>query len=134
MFARALIVGVLLSLGMLANAAQAVEPVVTEGRVSAVTVYQGQALVTRELDVPKAEGLLELVVTDLPVNVLPASLFAEPTDGVQVRSVRYRARPIEEDVRKEVRELDESDAGCQAAAHRCGANRHRLAWHGCGHL
>ena len=62
---------------------------------------------TRELEVPRAQGLLEVVVTNLPENVLPGSLFAEPTDGVQVRSVRYRARPIEEDVRKEVRELDQ---------------------------
>jgi hypothetical protein len=85
----------------------AAEPVTTEGRVVAITVYQGQALVTRELDVPGAEGLLEVVVTNLPENVLPGSLFAEPADGVQVRSVRYRARPIEEDVREEVRELDQ---------------------------
>lgn len=90
-----------------ASVASGAEPVVTEGRVSAVTVYQGQALVTRELDVPCAEGLLEVVVTNLPENVLPGSLFAEPTDGVQVRSVRYRTRPIEEDVREEVRELDQ---------------------------
>jgi hypothetical protein len=93
--------------------ASAAEPVVTEGRVSAVTVYQGQALVTRELDVPEAQGLLEVVVTNLPENVLPGSLFAEPTDGVQIRSVRYRARPIEEDVRKEVRELDQQIQGVQ---------------------
>ncbi len=91
----------------------AAEPVVIDGRVSAVTVYQGQALVTRELEVPEANGLLEVVVTNLPENVLPGSLFAEPTDGVQVRSVRYRARPIEEDVRKEVRELDQQIQGVQ---------------------
>jgi hypothetical protein len=36
--------------------AWAAEPVVIEGRVVAVTVYQGQALVTRELDVPEAQG------------------------------------------------------------------------------
>jgi hypothetical protein len=85
----------------------AAEPTVTEGRVSAVTVYQGQALVTRELEVKDAQGLHEVVVTNLPESVLPGSLFAEPSDGVEVRSVRYRARPIEEDVRKEVRELDD---------------------------
>jgi Domain of unknown function (DUF4139)/N-terminal domain of unknown function (DUF4140) len=90
-----------------AISAGAAEPTVTEGRVSAVTVYQGQALVTRELELPNAQGLQELVVTNLPESVLPGSLFAEPSDGLEIRSVRYRARPIEEDVRQEVRELDE---------------------------
>ncbi len=87
--------------------ARAAEPVTMEGRVSAVTVYQGQALVTRELELANAQGLLEVVVTNLPESVLPGSLFAEPSDRLEIRSVRYRARPIEEDVRKEVRELDE---------------------------
>ncbi|TWU24749.1 mucoidy inhibitor MuiA family protein [Bythopirellula polymerisocia] len=90
-----------------AIASYAAEPVVTEGHVSAVTVYQGQALVTREVDIAETEGLLELVVTNLPESVLPGSLFAEPGDGIQIRSVRYRVRPIEADVRQEVRELDE---------------------------
>ena len=39
-----------------ASTAAAAEPVVTEGRVAAVTVYQGQALVTRELEVPRGTG------------------------------------------------------------------------------
>lgn len=86
---------------------QAAEPVATEGRVTAVTVYQGQALVTREVEIESADGLLEVVVSGLPESVLPGSLFAEPSGDVQVRSVRYRARPIEADVRQEVRELDE---------------------------
>jgi hypothetical protein len=47
------------------------------------------------------------VVTNLPEAILPGSLFAEPTDGLEIRSVRYRARPVEEDVRQEVRELDD---------------------------
>jgi Domain of unknown function (DUF4139)/N-terminal domain of unknown function (DUF4140) len=90
-----------------ALAANGGEPTVTEGIVSAVTVYQGQALVTRELEVADAKGLQEIVVTNLPESVLPGSLFAEPGGGVEVRSVRYRDRPIEEDVRQEVRDLDE---------------------------
>lgn len=85
----------------------AAETVEIVGRVSAVTVYQGQALVTRDVELPEVQGLLEAVVTNLPENVIPGSLFAEPAGGVQIRSVRFRARPVEEDVRKEVRELDE---------------------------
>lgn len=77
------------------------------GRVSEVTVYQGQALVTRAVDVPGAAGLHEIVVTDLPEHILPGSLYAESASGVEVRSVRYRVRPVEQDVREEVRKLDE---------------------------
>jgi len=84
------------------------EPVETAGRIDAVTVYRGQALVTRLVDVPGAPGLCELVVTDLPAQVLPASLYAESGDGLEVRSVRYRERPVRDDVRQEVRELDDN--------------------------
>lgn len=85
----------------------AAEPIVTEGRVTDVTVYQGQALVTREIELESVDGLVEVVVSSLPESVITGSLFAEPTGDVQVRSVRYRERPIEADVRQEVRELDE---------------------------
>jgi hypothetical protein len=98
---------VFLILALSASSLFAAEPLVTEGQVSAVTVYQGQALVTREIKIDSVDGLLEVVVTGLPESVLPGSLFAEPSGDVQVRSVRYRSRPIEADVRQEVRELDE---------------------------
>jgi hypothetical protein len=98
---------VFLILALSASSLLAAEPLVTEGQVSAVTVYQGQALVTREIKIDSVDGLLEVVVTGLPESVLPGSLFAEPGGDVQVRSVRYRSRPIEADVRQEVRELDE---------------------------
>jgi len=76
------------------------------GRIDAVTVYRGQALVTRLVDVPGPPGLREVVVTDLPDRVVPASIYAESADGVVVRSVRYRVRPVAHDVRDEVRALD----------------------------
>jgi hypothetical protein len=104
---RRLLAAVLFACSLAASPLNAAEPVTTEGRVSAVTVYQGQALVTREVEIENADGLLEVVVAGLPESVLPGSLFAEPDGEVQVRSVRYRARPIEADVRQEVRELDE---------------------------
>jgi len=34
-------------------------------KITAVTVYQGQALVTREVSVPEGEGTVELVVTSV---------------------------------------------------------------------
>lgn len=78
----------------------------TAGKVTAVTVYQGQALVTRTVQLEGGTGLVEIIVTGLPENVLPPSLYAEPGAGVAIRSVRYRIRPVEADVREEVRELD----------------------------
>ncbi len=72
-------------------------------RVTAVTVYQGNALVTREVDIPEGRGLVELVVTPLPAQTVDSSLHAEGTDGLRVLSTRYRTRAVKEDTRKEVR-------------------------------
>ena len=72
-------------------------------RVTAVTVYQGNALVTREVDVAVGKGLAEIVVTPLPPQTVDSSLYAEGTDGVRVLSTRYRARAVKEDTRSEVR-------------------------------
>lgn len=102
-------------------AAEEDEPPVLKGSVSAVTVYQGQALVTRTVDLQELSGLSEVIVTSLPENVIPASLYAEPGQDVEIRSVRYRVRPMELDVREEVRELDQQIQDLQdqiAAANR----------------
>ncbi|MCK4659593.1 MAG: mucoidy inhibitor MuiA family protein [Phycisphaerae bacterium] len=87
--------------------AWAVERIETPGKVDAVTVYRGQALVTRVIELGGPAGLREVVVTDLPEHVVGGSIHAESANGVEVRSVRYRVRPVKEDVREEVRELDE---------------------------
>ncbi len=84
------------------------EPPTFDGKVTDVTVYQGQALVTRTVDLPSQKGLAEVVVSNLPEFVMPGSIYAEPvSEGVEIRSVRYRVRPMEQDVRAEVRELDD---------------------------
>lgn len=90
-----------------ASGALAAEPIEMRGRLDEVTVYRGQALVTRMLDLSGPGGLVEVVVTELPPHVVPGSIHAESANGVQVRSVRYRVRPVMEDVREEVRELDQ---------------------------
>jgi len=89
-----------------------------KGRIDAVTVYRGQALVTRVVDIPGppgsapgaapgAAGLKEFVITDLPEQVQAGSVYAEATDGLKVQSMSYRVRPVEKDVRAEVRKLDD---------------------------
>ncbi len=80
-----------------------VPPKSAPSRVAAVTVYQGNALVTREVAVPPGKGLVEIVVTPLPAQTVDSSLYAEGTDGVRVLSTRYRTRAVKEDTRKEVR-------------------------------
>lgn len=83
------------------------------GKLDAVTVYRGQAMVTRVVEVPAPGGSREVVVTDLPAKVVGGSIFAESANGTQVRSVLYRERPVAQDVREDVRKIDESIKGLQ---------------------
>ncbi len=87
-------------------AAAPLEVIETSGNVDHVTVYRGQALVTRRVEFGGDAGLKELVITDLPEYALPTSLHAEAPQGVRIRSVRYRERPVRADVRDEVKQLE----------------------------
>ena len=90
------------------------------GSVSRVTLYRGQALVTRDVPVAGKDGALELVVSDLPAQVVPDSLFAEGSDAVEVRAVRFRSRAVGEEPQQEIRKLDEAleDLNLKLAANR----------------
>jgi hypothetical protein len=81
-------------------------PVEGPGIIESVTVYRGQALVTRRIEVPGPPGLKEVTVSDLPERIVPGSLHAEIPEGGLVRSVRYRERPVAQDVREDVRNID----------------------------
>ena len=72
-------------------------------RIIEVTVYQGEALVTREVQVPEGEGTVELTVGPLPEQTVERSLFTESLDGSRVLSTRFRSRAIPSDTRQEVR-------------------------------
>jgi len=84
------------------------EPTAAASRIESVTLYRGQALVTRLVDVPAETGDLELLVTGLPAAVVGSSLgaSAESPDGIAIRSVRFQSRAVAEAVTKEVAELD----------------------------
>ena len=71
--------------------------------ITDVTVYQGQALVTREVSVPAGEGTVELVVTPLPAHTVDSSLYTEGAAGLRVLSTRFRTRAVQDDTRQEVR-------------------------------
>ena len=83
-------------------------------RITDVTVYRGQALVTREVTVPEGDGTVELVVTPMPAQTVEGSLYTEGADGLGVLSTRFRTRAVKEDTRQEVRreqaELDRLQA------------------------
>ena len=104
---RTLLTAAALATVGLATGARAVETLEAHGTLDTVTVYRGQALVTRLVDVPGPAGLREVIVTDLPEQVVSGSIFAEGAEGIEVRSVRYRQRPMSADVREEVRKLDD---------------------------
>lgn len=72
-------------------------------KVVEVTVFQGTALVTREVAVPEGVGPLELVVSPLPPQTIDSSLYTEGSSSIRVLTTRYRTRAVREDTREEVR-------------------------------
>lgn len=82
------------------------EPQSTKGDISKVTVYHGQALVTRTIMIDLPEGSSEIVVTDLPARIVPESIYAQTGNDTKVLSVRYRSRAVESDTREEVKKID----------------------------
>ena len=72
------------------------------GKVREVTLYQGTALVTREVDLPAGrQGSFEVVVTPLPTATDPVSVYADEAEGVEIRSVTCRVRPTDEEKARE---------------------------------
>lgn len=88
-----------------ASAASADVPTTT-GTISKVTVYRGQALVTRTVSVDLPPGASEFIVKDLPAMIVPESIYAQTSDNTKVLSVRYREKAVSQDTRQEVKQLD----------------------------
>lgn len=98
--------------------------------IKEVTLYQGTALVTREVRVPAdKEGSFEVIVEGLPTATDPESVFADEGQGLEVRSVTCRMRSSEETKRvqsavakleRSIKELDRksSDARNEIALRR----------------
>jgi hypothetical protein len=87
-------------------------------RITDVTVYQGQALVTREVNVPEGDGTIELVVAVLPEQTADGSLYTEGADGLRVLNTRFRTRAVKDDNRQEVRAKEALLNDLQAEAKR----------------
>ncbi|MFC1780744.1 mucoidy inhibitor MuiA family protein [Planctomycetota bacterium] len=78
----------------------------TEGVITKVNVYRGQALVTRNIEVNLPVETSELIVDNLPTGIIPESLYAVTSGTVKVLSVRYRQQAVREDTREEIRQLE----------------------------
>src|SRR5229473_878224 len=87
-------------------AAPADQPKAVASKITAVTVYQNNALVTREVEVPEGAGTIEVVVTPLPPQTINSSLYSEGSEDIRVLSTRFRSRPMKEDTREEVRKAE----------------------------
>lgn len=92
-------------LAVATSPAGAVETI--KGTVTQVTLYRGQALVTRTITLPAAKNAYEIVVGDLPSQLIGDSLFAESSEGVEIRAVRYRTRAVGEEPREDIRKIDQ---------------------------
>jgi hypothetical protein len=97
----------LLTLAACGWAQTAPAPALNKGKIVEVKVYRGQALVTREVAVDLKAGPQEVVVSELPEQIVPDSLYATGDDNISIRSVRFRSAPASVEPRPEVRALDE---------------------------
>ncbi len=82
-------------------------PAQTPGKITQVRVYQGQALVTRQIDFEATKGPQDVTVTELPDQIIPQSLYATGSAQLSIRAVRFRATATETEPRPEVQALDD---------------------------
>jgi len=85
----------------------------TAGVISQVTVYRGQAQVTRTIETDLPAETSQIIAGSLPEKIVPESLYAQGAAGVEVLSVSYRERPIEKEASEEVKKLDDQIAEVQ---------------------
>lgn len=83
------------------------EPVKTKGTIEKVIVYHGRAMVTRNIELPAETGNLEIIVTDLPHEILSETLHAEITPGINIVGLRYRQYSSKEYENKEINKIEE---------------------------
>jgi len=117
------VVGMVLAAASVASVASAA-PVRTAGEITSVTLYRGQALVTRSVPLPAAAGELEIIVPDLPARIVSGSVGASAeAAGVRIRSVRYRAQAVARAPDKAVADLDAKIKQVAAKIHENGEMR-----------
>ena len=109
---RVIMIAVLIVM-LVGCAVQAANQPVARGKVETVTLYRGQALVTRVVPFDAPAGAVQLRVTDLPESVLQESVFASGAKDVRIRAVRYRVTAVEKAPEQKVRDLDDRIAAVE---------------------
>jgi hypothetical protein len=97
-------------------------PKIAASKITNVTVYPNNALVTREVEVPAGAGTMELVVSPLPERTMNSTLYSEGSDGTRVLTTRFRTRPVKENTREEVRKLEDEIRKLQENARKIQAD------------
>ena len=87
-----------------------------DGRVTHVTLYRDQAQITRDIPVTGDAGPIELVVGNLPEQIVAGSLFAEGGDAIEIRAVRFRTRAVGDEPRERSAQARRRDRRGAAAA------------------
>lgn len=88
------------------EADNAAAPRLAKSRIDRVTVYPNSALVTREVEVPAGTGLVELVVSPMPGQIVSSTMYSEGTDGIRILTTRFRTRQVLEDTSEDRRKLE----------------------------
>lgn len=81
------------------------------GKISEITVYQGTALVSRNVEIPAAPAApMEILVSGLPSATDANSVYADQAQGVEIRSVAFRTKTPDEAARaqSEVAKLEQA--------------------------
>ncbi len=79
---------------------------IATSRIDKVTVYPHNALVTREVEVPAGDGLIELTVVGMPDQIVPSTMYSEAWPGLHVLTTRFSTRQVLEDTSEERRKLE----------------------------
>src|SRR5215471_3385517 len=77
-----------------------------KSKIDRVTVYPTNALVTRDVEVPAGAGLIELVVSPMPDQIVPSTMYSEGASGLRVLTTRFSTRQVFEDTSDERRKLE----------------------------
>ena len=88
------------------NAVEPLAPKKATSRIDKVVVYPNSALVTREVEVPDGNGLIELIVNPMPSQIVASTMYSEGAEGLRVLTTRYATRVVAEDTSVERRKLE----------------------------
>jgi hypothetical protein len=91
-------------------------PRIAKSRIDRVTAYPNSALVTREVEVPAGDGLIELTVTPMPDQIVPFTMYSEGGDGLRVLTTRFSTKQVLEDTSEARRNLEAELEKAQVAA------------------